>query len=89
MIQVHMHLICTWCCLYWNFARAHASEDSVDMKAFLHITGGEGLRLLAYILTTGIFQTRLKNSTKKVWHKYVAPCVLIDVFTMIIVICDP
>lgn len=58
MIQMHTHLVFTWCCLYyWTLARAHASEDSIDMKASLYISSGEGLRLPAWTLTTGIFHT--------------------------------
>lgn len=61
MIQAHTHLAFTWCCLYyWSLARAHVSEDSVDMKASLYIPSGEGLSLPAWILTTGIFHTYLR-----------------------------
>lgn len=43
MIQTHMHLGFTWCCLYyWSLARAHTSEDSVDMKASLYTPSGKG-----------------------------------------------
>lgn len=65
MIQTHMHLVFTWHCLYyWSLARAHASEDSIDMKASLYIPSGEGLRLPAWILTTGIFHTYLRTAQR-------------------------
>jgi len=65
MIKMNTHLDFTWRCLYyWSLARAHASEDSVDMKASLCVPSGNGLRLPAWTPTIGISHIYLRAAQR-------------------------